>query len=133
MKHPDPTLATPLYVKTDPAMPWPAEERCFHMMAREGLFICRNNRYFSSAVPASNFPSSLAEQSTFCRIRYPKLPRRAAGSGRRGGRRRDALSPGRGGVHRRLSAPSPARATRMASATGGRVLQAHAVLQLLVR
>src|SRR5438067_1071876 len=76
MKHPDPTLATPLYVKTDPAMPWPAEERCFHMMAREGLFICRNNRYFSSAVPASNFPSSLAEQSTFCRIRYPKLPRR---------------------------------------------------------
>src|SRR5439155_7226668 len=76
MKHPDPTLATPLYVKTCDAMPWPKDQSCFHLLSRDGLFICRNNRFFSSAVPAAEFPSSLATQSSFCRIRYPKLPRR---------------------------------------------------------
>ena len=76
MKHPDPALAMPLYVKTAQDMPWPAEESCFHLLTRDGLFICRNNRFFSSAVPAASLPASLATQHLFCRIRYPKLPRR---------------------------------------------------------
>jgi proteasome lid subunit RPN8/RPN11 len=76
MKHPDPTLATPLYVKSADDMPWPAEESCFHLLTRDGLFICRNNRFFSSAVPAAAFPQALASQKLFCKIRYPKLPRR---------------------------------------------------------
>jgi hypothetical protein len=76
MKHPDPTLPTPLYVKSTDDMPWPAEESCFHLLARDGLFICRNNRFFSSAVPAANFPQALAAQKLFCKIRYPKVRRR---------------------------------------------------------
>jgi hypothetical protein len=76
MKHPDPTLPTPLYVKSSDDMPWPAQESVFHLLTRDGLFICRNNRFFSSAVPAANFPSALGEQGMFCKIRYPKLPRR---------------------------------------------------------
>ncbi len=76
MKHPDPSLTMPLYVKSADNMPWPADEKAFYLLSRDDLFLCRNNRWFSSSVPAPAFPSGLAEQRTFCRLHYPKLPRR---------------------------------------------------------
>jgi hypothetical protein len=76
MKHHDPNLATPLYVKTDENAPWPADEGVFHLMTRDGLFIARNNEHFTSCVPVAKFPVSLASQASFLRIRYPKLSRR---------------------------------------------------------
>ena len=52
MKHPDPNLSVPIYVKSADDMPWPAEEKAFYLLSREDLFICRNNRWFTSSVPA---------------------------------------------------------------------------------
>jgi hypothetical protein len=76
MKHPDPKLATPLYVKSDEDAPWPAEERVFHLMSRDGLFIARNHEFFTSCVPVEKFPGALAKQDSFLWIRYPRLDRR---------------------------------------------------------
>ena len=75
MKHPDPSLALPLYVKSSGDSTWP-DEPCFHLLTRDGLFLCRNNPFFSSCVPAPRPPSSLANQQMFLRVRYPLLPRR---------------------------------------------------------
>lgn len=76
MKHPDPRLHTPIYVKSDPDMVWPQDERVFYLLASEGLYLCRNHRFFSSCVPAPGFPCELATQRKFLRIRFPKIPRR---------------------------------------------------------
>jgi hypothetical protein len=76
MKHPDDTLVTPIYVKTQADMPWPDDEKAFHVLGSNGLFLCRNHPFFRSCVPASAWPSELAEQKTFIELHYPKIPRR---------------------------------------------------------
>jgi hypothetical protein len=73
MKHPDETLVTPIYVKTDPQEPWPRDQ-VFYVLASNGLFRCRNNEFFISSVPARTWPSELASQQTFLKIRCPKIP-----------------------------------------------------------
>jgi proteasome lid subunit RPN8/RPN11 len=76
MKHPDENLPVPLYVKTDDAMPLPTDESCYYVVTRDGLFIGRNTKFFSSVVPAPAFPGWLGEQRSFCRVRYPILSQR---------------------------------------------------------
>ncbi len=76
MRHPDDALVTPIYVKSEPDMPWPEDEKAFHVLASNGLFLCRNHGFFRSCVPAPAWPSELAEQSAFLELRYPKIPRR---------------------------------------------------------
>jgi len=68
-------LLTPLYIKADPEQPWPAD-RTFYILAGTGLYLCRNHELFTSCVPARSWPAELAEQATFLKTRYPKVPRR---------------------------------------------------------
>lgn len=75
MKHPDKNLLTPVYVKTDPDMPWPKEEKMFYLLTADGLFIGRNHRFFTSCVPTENWPQELAPQKRFLRLSMPKIPR----------------------------------------------------------
>ena len=74
MKHPDPTLDIPLYVKTDDDMPWP-EHRSFYLLTGSGLFLCRNHAFFKSCVPARRWPAGLAFQQRSLRLRFPPIPR----------------------------------------------------------
>lgn len=75
MKCSDHQLYTPVYLMTDEAMPWPNEEPVFHLLTRDGLFLGRNHAFFTSCVPATVWPSELAGQKPFLRLRYPRLPR----------------------------------------------------------
>jgi hypothetical protein len=68
-------LIPPVYMKTDLEEFWP-EDRIFYILGSNGLFLCRNQEFFMSCIPANNWPSALAQQETFVKISYPKLPRR---------------------------------------------------------
>ena len=61
MKFVNPNLITPIYVKTRNDMPWPEKEQAFYLLARDGLFFCRNSRFFQSCVPARKGPGELAK------------------------------------------------------------------------
>lgn len=74
MKFVNPDLITPIYVKTQNDMPWPEEEQAFYLLAQDGLFFCRNSRFFQSCVPARSGPGELASQEAFLDIQYPKIP-----------------------------------------------------------
>ncbi len=76
MKHENDRLATPLYLKEDDSTPWPESESVFYYLTKSGFFICRNNPFFQSAVPARRWPSELATQESFLHVRYPRIPRR---------------------------------------------------------
>jgi hypothetical protein len=69
-------LFTPVYLKLSEAMPWPVEEKAFHLLTSDGLFLCRNTPFFRSCVPVADYPSELARQRPFLKLRYPRLPRR---------------------------------------------------------
>jgi hypothetical protein len=77
MKRIDDGLITPVFVKTSDDPEWPEGEKVFYMISGDGLHLCRNHEFFRSCVPAPSWPSELAEQKTFLRIRYPHIsPRR---------------------------------------------------------
>jgi hypothetical protein len=69
-------LAIPVYLKTGEEMPWPGHEPVFYLLSRNGLFLARNHRFFSSCVPARNWPADLGPQERFLSIRAPRIPRR---------------------------------------------------------
>lgn len=72
--NPDP-LGTPIYVKSEPIIPvWP-NEKMFYLLAKDGLFLCRNHEWFQSCVVAKHGPAELFEQKEFATHNYPKLPR----------------------------------------------------------
>lgn len=68
-------LYTPVYLKTTETMPWPENEPVFHVLSRDGLFVCRNHQFFTSCVPTKTWPTELAGQKPFLHLRYPRLPR----------------------------------------------------------
>jgi hypothetical protein len=68
-------LHTPIYLKVDPDMPLP-QDAAFHLLSGDGLFLCRNHEFFTSCVPTERWPSELAGQAPFLKLRYPRLPRR---------------------------------------------------------
>ncbi len=74
MKPLDPDLITPIYAKTHPRMTWPDDQPVFYMLAANGLFLCRNHRFFRSCTPARRGPAELAIQQAFLDSRYPKIP-----------------------------------------------------------
>ena len=67
-------LVTPVLPKTGVEMPWPEGERHFFVLAREGLFRCRQHEFFRSCVKAENGPSELASQRPFFEPRFPEIP-----------------------------------------------------------
>lgn len=75
MKCTSQELLTPIYLKLGEAMPWPEDESAFHLLTRNGLFLCRNTPFFQSCVPVSAYPSELAGQKPFLKLTYPRIPR----------------------------------------------------------
>jgi proteasome lid subunit RPN8/RPN11 len=74
MKHPDPRLITPLFVKTDDSFTPPTDESVFHVLSASGLFLCRNHPFFSSCVKARTWPSELRPHQRSLELNYPKVP-----------------------------------------------------------
>lgn len=74
MTRPENGPITPIYLKTQPRMAWP-DDTFFYVMTADGLFVCRNHKFFRSCVPAPRWPSALARQDTFLKVAYPKMPR----------------------------------------------------------
>src|SRR5262249_34327928 len=73
MPRVDDSLTTPVYVKAHEEAAWP-RDCVFYMLASNGLFLCRNNEFFQSCVPARNFPRERREQLSFFRSRSPRVP-----------------------------------------------------------
>ena len=69
------SLLTPIYIKPRADTAWP-EDSVFYMLTGSGLFLCRNNPFYQSAVPAPRWPVELAKQKSFLAVRYPKISRR---------------------------------------------------------
>lgn len=66
-----------LYIK-DKEFTWP-KDSCFCIMAREGLFKCRNNMFTRSCVLVNESGldlDGLLPQEEFCFLRYTKIPRK---------------------------------------------------------
>ena len=67
-------LLTPILVKSDHELAWPERERLFYLLARDGLYLCRQNEFFRSCVKTRSGPSELEEQRTFFEPRFPRIP-----------------------------------------------------------
>lgn len=65
---------TLVLARDDPDFRWPEGERLFYLMARDGLFVCRNHPFFRSCVRARGGPSLLEEQRPFLQPRFPVIP-----------------------------------------------------------
>lgn len=55
--------------------PWPEGVNFFYRIGKNGLFICRDHRFFQSVARASHFPMELGEVESYLMPRYPKIPR----------------------------------------------------------
>jgi hypothetical protein len=60
----------------DEALPWPAAQSTFYVLAQNGLFLCRDHRFFRSCTKMAGWPSELGEQTPFLTPRFPRLPQR---------------------------------------------------------
>ena len=69
------SLLTPIYIKPRADTAWP-EDSVFYMLTGSGLFLCRNNQFYQSAVPPPRAPAERAKQQSFLAVRYPKVSRR---------------------------------------------------------
>lgn len=66
-------MNTPVYIKQSESDPWPQDD-FFYLVAREGLFRCRNHKFFQSCTKVENGPGDLPSQKQFLRSSYPKIP-----------------------------------------------------------
>ena len=64
----------PLYLKTERDMPRPPDPE-YYLLARNGLFLCRNHRFFRSDVCTARAPQWLVEHESECRLDLPKVER----------------------------------------------------------
>jgi hypothetical protein len=76
MNPPAAKLLTPILLKTSDDMPWPEEESVFQLVTADGLFLCRNHKFFTSSVPTDRWSPELGAHAPFLRLRYPRLPQR---------------------------------------------------------
>lgn len=74
-KNVNKSVIAPIYIKTSSEECWP-EDSFFYILGSNGLFLCRNQEFFSSSIPMEGGPSVLQEQEAFLKILYPQLPRR---------------------------------------------------------
>lgn len=77
MKRLDDALLTPIYLKRHDKEPAPPDS-AFHLLSSDGLFLCRNERFFESAVLARRPPAELASQKQFLSWRCPPISRESA-------------------------------------------------------
>lgn len=64
----------PVYVKESDDMPWPTDSM-FYLLSANGLFLCRNHKWFQSCAEIQKGPSELASQTAFAKLSYPAIPR----------------------------------------------------------
>ena len=76
MKLALPNLFTPLYLKLSEDTPWPAHEKAFYLLTKNGPFFCRNHALFRSSVPTEKLPAELAAHEPFVELNCPKVPQR---------------------------------------------------------
>jgi len=69
-------LRTPIVVKLEADTPLPEDAPVFHLLTKDGLFLCRNHPFFRSCVRVEKFPSELAAHEPSLELHYPKLPRK---------------------------------------------------------
>ena len=62
----------PLYLKTDNELPRFTDSE-FYLLARNGLFFCRNHAFFESDVLCSKGPGWLLEHDEQCQFNFPKI------------------------------------------------------------
>lgn len=70
-----PNLLTPILLKLDEAFEPPKELPVSHLLAGNGLFICRNHPLFESCVASRDWPGELAHQTPYLKLRCPKVSR----------------------------------------------------------
>lgn len=75
MSQPKASLMTPIYIKPRTDTAWP-KDAVFYMLTASGLFLCRNNPFYTSCVPTPRWPTELATQKSFLEVHYPKIARR---------------------------------------------------------
>jgi len=66
-------LLTPVLLKTG-NLKWPEDERLFYIVAREGIFRCRNHEFFRSCVKVETGPAELRSQKNAYEPRFPEIP-----------------------------------------------------------
>jgi len=64
----------PLYLKTERDMPRPPDPE-YYLLAGNGLFLCRNHRFFRSDVRTARAPQWLVQHDSRCRLDLPKVER----------------------------------------------------------
>ena len=62
----------PLYLKADKDAPRATDSE-FYLLARNGLFFCRNHRFFQSDVLCSKGPGWLASHNVHCQLNFPRI------------------------------------------------------------
>jgi hypothetical protein len=67
-------LTTPIVLHERGGAAWPEREPVFYLVAREGLFLCRNHPFFRSCVKKDDGPSELASAKPFFAPRFPRIP-----------------------------------------------------------
>jgi hypothetical protein len=70
---PTSNLLTPVLLKTG-RLEWPKDERLFYLMAREGIFRCRNHEFFRSCVKVESGPAELQSQKNAYEPSFPEIP-----------------------------------------------------------
>ena len=68
-------LVTPILVKSEKDDPWPEGERLFYLLARDGLYLCRQHEFFRSCVKVEGGPSELLAHREIFEPRFPTIPR----------------------------------------------------------
>lgn len=67
-------LPIPVLLKTDSDMPRPDDPE-YYLVAQDGVFLCRNHRFFSTDVPVKRPIRSLVKHQARCHVHYPKVGR----------------------------------------------------------
>lgn len=65
-------MPVPIYLKTDPNMPRPADPE-YYLITGSGTFFGRNHPFWQSDAPVKRSPRSLAQHQPYCKVDFPKL------------------------------------------------------------
>ena len=68
-------LVTPILLKRSPRYRWPEGERMHYLLARDGLYRCRDEEFFRSCVKTPDGSGELEPQRPFFEPRFPLIPR----------------------------------------------------------
>lgn len=74
MKLENDNITTPVYLKTEVNMEWP-KDPMFYILSSDGLYLCRNHKWFTTCALSKHGPGELEPQKPFCKLKYPIIPR----------------------------------------------------------